>query len=353
MTTKLHLEYSCTPAEMQEAESLSIRKQLGGGSKWRTWLVLSIMMTVALAGLYFAVVVEVPVRFRPYFIAGVVILFLYFFIRQRVSRRRQAEKKGKLEVTEKDVTIINGDSRVSIAWQGFKDCFESSNVFVLLDQPGTLLIVVPKRIFPDESARDWFRSLANRRQKAEEFSTEETSPVTSADSLDGIAVNFKLGYGDYLSRVATSWRTRGFFIGIFALIGGDCIYMGIHPDPEAVNSPAKVFFCYLLPFLVIMLPAMALVATFWMWWTERKYLLPQQLILEGEGIKFVGRDENGFLPWTTYSHFKENRWTFFIWKKGGGAWLMLPKRAFNGEAAIERCRPLLKSRLRQSRWFFR
>src|SRR5258708_689260 len=42
MSEILRLEYECTDAERREAQSLSLRQQLGGGSKWLTMLVLLI-----------------------------------------------------------------------------------------------------------------------------------------------------------------------------------------------------------------------------------------------------------------------------------------------------------------------
>ena len=40
MSQTLRLEYACTPAELQPAQSLNLRMQIGGGSKWRTTLLL-------------------------------------------------------------------------------------------------------------------------------------------------------------------------------------------------------------------------------------------------------------------------------------------------------------------------
>jgi hypothetical protein len=45
MAQTLQLEYACTKAETDQAQSLAMRKQLGGGSKWRTWLVLFLMLS--------------------------------------------------------------------------------------------------------------------------------------------------------------------------------------------------------------------------------------------------------------------------------------------------------------------
>jgi hypothetical protein len=44
MLAILRLEYTCTKSELEQAQSLHLRKQLGGGTRWQTWLVLGIIL---------------------------------------------------------------------------------------------------------------------------------------------------------------------------------------------------------------------------------------------------------------------------------------------------------------------
>jgi hypothetical protein len=69
MPKTLHLEYACTKAEMEQAQSLVLRKRLGGGSKWRTYLILFLMLAGALVGGYFRFR-EIPDVYRVLILAA-------------------------------------------------------------------------------------------------------------------------------------------------------------------------------------------------------------------------------------------------------------------------------------------
>jgi hypothetical protein len=49
-------EYVCTDAEMKQAQSLHLRKQVGGGSKWRTTIVLLVVLGGMLLSFYLRVI---------------------------------------------------------------------------------------------------------------------------------------------------------------------------------------------------------------------------------------------------------------------------------------------------------
>jgi hypothetical protein len=66
----LNLEYICTEAEMREAQSLHLRRALGGGSRWLTWLVLFGILAALLTLLYFRIRTEVAPKYQPWFLAG-------------------------------------------------------------------------------------------------------------------------------------------------------------------------------------------------------------------------------------------------------------------------------------------
>jgi hypothetical protein len=50
MSPILRLEYACTNAEMEQAQTVHLRKQLGRGSKWRTRLVFLVLLVGMLLG---------------------------------------------------------------------------------------------------------------------------------------------------------------------------------------------------------------------------------------------------------------------------------------------------------------
>lgn len=126
----------------------------------------------------------------------------------------------------------------------------------------------------------------------------------------------QLKYQDYLTRMLTSWRTKGIALLIFGVVIGTSLYSFANPPPNAVNSPLKVLLI-MLAILTPMLVVVFFVVAFISWRSEKKYLTPKQLALTGEGIEFADSDGSGLLHWTTYKYYLENRWSFFVWNPHG------------------------------------
>ena len=349
MTLPLKLEYICTDAELKEAQSLSLRQQLGGGSRWRTLLVLFVILAGVLTLLYFQFKTEIAPQYRPYFLVLVGVAFAFFFFKQR-QVRKQPDLPTRLEVSEHGITILNDTTRIDVHWSGFSQCLESPNLFVLVDKPKRFLITLPKRAFPDAAAQDWFRVQANQ-PSAVAASTADVPFTPKQPATDGITLNCQLGYRDYVNRTVTSWRMRGIALAIYAFAIGMCVYQGMQPPtPERVNSPEKVM-CIMLAVLTVMMLCLIPIISFFMWRRDIKYLSPRQLVLTGEHIAFAGPDGHGILPWATFTCYLENRRSFFVWNTNGQAWDMFPKRTFTSVTDLERTRELLKQKLRPSRWF--
>ena len=70
----LHLEYTCTDAEMEEAKSLNIRQELGRGSKWRARLVLGGLVLLTVLEFYVRVIREAPTAWAPYAFLGLFVV---------------------------------------------------------------------------------------------------------------------------------------------------------------------------------------------------------------------------------------------------------------------------------------
>ncbi|HSY19520.1 MAG TPA: YcxB family protein [Candidatus Acidoferrales bacterium] len=350
MTLPLKLEYVCTEADMKEAQSLNLRQQLGGGSRWRALLALYAIFGGVLVLFYFQIKTEIAPQYRPYFLALAGAAFVFFFFKQR-RRLKPPDKPTRLEVSEQGITILNDATRIDIHWSGFSQCLESPNLFVLLDRPKRFLITLPKRAFPDAAAQDWFRSQANQPSAVAASTADVPFTPKQSAAADGITLNYQLGYRDYVNRTVTSWRMRGIALAIYAAAIGMCLYQGMQPPtPERVNSPAKVM-CIMLAVMTVMTLCFIPIISFFMWRRDTKYLTPRQLVLTDEHIVFAGPDGQGVLPWTTFTCYLENRWSFIVWNTRGQAWDMFPKRAFASAAELERTRELLKLRLRPSRWF--
>jgi len=112
MSQILRLEYACTDAEIEEAQSLALRRQFGG-SKRRTMLFLVNVLAVLWIVLSFCIYSLLP--FQPVVSASVaaaippvgvgLTLLLTYFTR---TRRENDSNTCIMEATETDLTIVAG-----------------------------------------------------------------------------------------------------------------------------------------------------------------------------------------------------------------------------------------------------
>ncbi len=349
MSQNLALEYTCTAAEMEEAESLSLRRQLGGGSKWRTWLVLLVMLVGLLLVLYFELRREVPAAYIPCIFVTIFLFALVSVLWKRKVRHRQSVA-NKVEVSNDGLVAAIGGVKLASPWSAFSDCIESPNLFVLVDRPKALLMVLPKRAFPSESWLTWFRNLANNRPRPAEQAQTPRAPLLH--SADVLIVRFRLGFRDYLDRAVASWFTWSMILGVAGMILGISIREGAHPSPRAVFSATQIYFMFMLPATLLIAVMIIFIAAIHPWWSHTEHLVPQEMAFSNESIAAASADGSGVLSWTTYSSYKETRWSFILWRGWGRFWMLVPKRAFGSADELERCRALLAARLRRSPWFF-
>jgi len=345
----LQLEYSCTEAEMKEAQSLTLQRQFGGGPKWRSKLIFYAFISVIAALVYLCFRTEIAPKDRPWFIALVIVVFILLQLFKRMTRQ-QRDKPLRLAVSEREVVFNTAHGRTAMPWPAFSQCLESPALFVLMDRPKLILWAVPKRAFPVQASQNWFRSLANQPPSVAPSSAGEAL-VPARFGGKGITMTVQLKYRDYLARMLTLWRFRGTGLGIFVFVVGCFLYSTAYPPPHAVNSPAKVFLI-MLAILTPMLAIMFSLVAFLSWRSEKKYLAPKQFSLSGDGIEFAGGDGSGLLAWTTYRYYLQNRWAFFVWNPRGSLCFMFPKREFASPTDLEQCRDLLRTNLKSSRWFY-
>lgn len=346
----LRLEYQCTEAERKEAQSLNTHQQYGGGPKWRSTLAQWVGIAVLAFLVYQRFKLEIAAKDRVWFIVLVVVVFIALQLFKRLTRTK-TEGTTRLEISEQGLVLQGGNGRSELLWSAFGQCIESPNLFVLLDRPKQVLFIIPKRIFPDEAAQNWFRTLANQPRNPAAASANESPAPGRFMAGNGIMFTLQLGFRDYLSRNFTSWRMRGMFLLFVVLITGISAYSFIHPPPDAVNSPSKVLLievAILTPMFVVLF----FVVSFMGWRSEKKYLEPQQLVMTREGMQFASRNTRGHLPWETYKYYLENRWSFFIWNPEGSLWMMFPKREFKSRGELEQFRDYLATNLKASRWFY-
>jgi len=342
----LRLEYACTEAETAEARSLNLRKQFGG-SKWRTNFALCALLVAMLVGAWFRFR-EIPEGYRALILAAIVggsVLFVFW--KRRI--RKTVPQTIKLEISETDFTILGADSRVVLPWSAFSECLESPDLFVLSDRSKRMLIVVPKRAFPSEDWQTWFRQQGtNATRPTTPFCSELPVPPAST-SADRVALTVQPGFRDYLACTVASWRTWGICLVPGVLLLGISLYSAANPPPNVVNSAAKVFLLFVVPFFLVCVTMIVMIFSVHSWRLHVKYAGPEEVALCEESIAFSSANASGVFPWTRFEHYKETRWHFILWR--GSRWMMLPKRAFTSWDDLNRCRELLDHRLRHSRWF--
>jgi hypothetical protein len=347
----LHLEFACTDAETKQARSLHLRRQVGGGSKVLTLVILLLLLVGMVLTFYFRVQREVTPAYRPYVYAAVFAVALLAWVWIRRSRA-STPIETRLEVSDDGLSIRTSGAAVRMPWSGFSSLLESPDLFVLVDRPKTTLLVIPKRAFPSESRQEWFLTLATNQLNLADQPPAEAPAARPSTAGDSIHLRLQLRFRDYLDRTLASWLTRGFLAGITALMIGVSLHAAANPPPNAIFSGTQLFFMFVIPSLLVMMVFLTLVFSVHAWWTHSRNAVPQELSLSRESIAFSGRDGSGTLPWSVYGRFQETRWSFILWNPRTSAWTMFPKRAFTSEEDMRRCRDILSRHLQQSRWFF-
>jgi hypothetical protein len=346
MSPILHLDYVCSHAELEQAQSLSLRHQLGGGSKWRTRFVLVVLLVGILSGAWFRFR-EIPEGYPALILAAIIGCCLFFAVCIR-RFRKTIPRPIQLEISEEGLTILGTDSKVALPWSAFAQCLESSDLFVLLDRPKRTLIVLPKRVFPSANWQAWFHEQTHNLPSLEPPAWSEL-PVPPSTSADLVTFTVRLRYRDSLARTVASWRTWGICFALGALWFGTGIYVAAQPAPDAVNSPTKVIVVFAVPFFLVAVAMIVTIFSVHAWRLDAKYSGAREIALFEQSIAFSGTDGSGMLPWSSFKYYKETPWSFILW--AGSHWMIFPKRVFTSWDDIGRCRDLLERHLKRSRWF--
>jgi hypothetical protein len=283
-------------------------------------------------------------------ISAVVGFSCLFAVGKRNFRKNvPAPLPAKVEVSEKDFAILGPAAKVTMPWTAFSECLESTDLFVLLDRPKGMLIVVPKRAFPSEESQTWFREQATSGLSQTTPAWNELPALAPSTSPDRITFRFQLGFRDYLDRTLASWLTWGMCLAVAGMFIGVSLYSAAHPPPQAVNSATKVFFVFMVPFFLVFVTMIVLIFSIHGWRSGAKYNAPQEIAVSEVAVDFASTTGSGTLPWSSFRQYKETLWSFIIWR--GSHWMLFPKRAFASWDDLNRCRELLDRHLQRSRWF--
>jgi hypothetical protein len=349
----LHLEFTCTEAEKKQAQSMLLQREIGGGSKVLTTVILLLALAGMLLGFYFRVQREVAPAHRPYMYGGAFAFSLVAWVWIRRRRARAATSaENQLEISDDGLFVRGPRGAVRMPWSAFGRLLESPDLFVLVDRSKTSPLAIPRRAFPSESWQDWFQTLATNRLALVDSPPAAAPAARSSTAGQSVDLMFQLRFRDYLDRTLASWLTWGFLAGIMVLMIGVAIHAAANPPPNAVHSGMQVFFLFVIPFLLLMTVVVILVSAVRGWWLHARNAVSQELSLSPESITFSGQDGSGAVSWSVYDRFKETRWSFILWNSRTSAWTMFPKRAFVSDEDRRRCHELLERHLQPSRWFF-
>jgi YcxB-like protein len=359
----LRIEYSCTPAEQSEAQSLLLRHELGGGSKRLTMVMLLTILAGVLL-LFWWSIRNAPQAIPSYmWVWWVVLMLVVFIIRRRQRKHQDSEATATVELSARGIRFPGKDSQATIPWEAISRRIESETLFLLQHRATSLAYVIPKRLLSPEWT-DWLRDvevgteLDAHQEMRPDVAAERLLPVENAQTSD-VTVNFRLGFWNCLDWSAASWGSgRGAAIFAIVFMNGVWIITSFTPDPDAIFTDLE-FFCYFgLPATLITAIFMVIMMAMHSRRRHRSVLVQQCVRLGETTLTLASSEGAAIVPWTRFTHYKETPWSFFLWRIAPGSlprtevWLMLPKSAFPSADATEKCRELLARHLKRSTWFF-
>lgn len=341
--TKFRLEYACTPKEMQDAEALALREQIGGGSAWLTLLILGSIFVVLLAGLYLKVEPEHRVWVAVLFVAAWIFIFIQ-------GRRAKSKPRATtiIDVTAEGLHFISDTASSILAWSAFSRLFESDELFVLLDHGKQIMIVLPRRAFPDDASQAWFRTAATEGISAP--AAPEANPAPAQPGDDVITVSFRYGLRDCVDRFTASWFGRALVIGLGGMPLGVAIAGFFEEHEAAVYSHLEATVFFMLPVSIVTGLVVLLVGAGHQWLEWKPYLIPMTVGISEQGLCFDSAKATSMGEWTLYDRYKETPWSFILWHSTTREWLLLPKRSFGSKAEVDKCRRIIAANVRPSTW---
>lgn len=355
MNEILTLSYECTPKDQEEAKNHLLRKSLGGGSKWLTWIILSgVLLLMLLRG--WQMLNEVAPGNRLYAALGFVALCtVIYFIAQRLQKQRPASNV-ELQISTDGIGFRNGGQQSFSPWSAFSECVEIENLYLLFDQPRAQAIIIPKRVFPDDHSREWFRSLTTHSVGANQPESDKSEAGKSAllpqapnevsTDRDVLRVRYELGFRDSVNHTLATWQT-------WALVGGfvglTCI-VGMVVFLQEPSGRLDILLLSLLSFVVFAAIFLIPLLVIQNWRMQKKYFGPIEASFSDKTVVFSSPANSTTADWSMFQYFKETRRSYILWRNQLS--LLVPKRAFESLADHEQFRTFLNKHLQPSRWYF-
>jgi hypothetical protein len=346
----LRLEYATTPAERTEAQSLSLR-QIGGGSKWLTLVILLLIMGLAAWFLWTMVRKAIPVAYQPYAIGAVAGLWAFLFIREQ-RKLKSAAPLVKVELSSRGISFAGIEAQAVIPWSAFSRRIESDSLFLFQDRSQTRLYIVPKRVIPSEDWLDWIRLISISTAHTLIQAADDRETRTENSDPAEVTVQFQMRFGNWIDFTIASWWGRCAALAWIGMWIGVSIYSSFEPHPNAKFTNLQTFIYFGIPCSVIGAVLLIIFLAAHSWTLHTRSLRQRTITLGATSLSIRSNDGAFTVPLSAYSAFKETRWSFLLWDRFSRSWLLLPKTAFPSVDSIDRCRELLSKHLKHSTWFF-
>lgn len=346
----LHLKYTCTPEERSEAQNTLIAQQMGGGSSIRAKVILFLILGSAVFMLCWQISNTVPRQYQVYVWIGVVLVYIIISKRSKSPVSSVDDPLLEVQISESHLAVIDNTGQSVSPWSAFSEFVETEKLFLLLDRARTIVFMLPKRAFPDESALSWFREHINqwRLQTVPVESMEENAECKHGE---GVQVKYTWKFRDSWFRTMASCFT---WVMLCLIIGAQIlawVFVAREPSPKAVYSSTETFWMFMVPMWLFMIPFILFLSTFYNWIALRKYLSAREVTISEDGLICSDADGRGETSWSDDLRYKETRWCFLLWKPGNLFWLLIPKRAFLTASDLITCREMLARKVKYSRWF--
>jgi hypothetical protein len=256
----------------------------------------------------------------------------------------------EVQISSDGIRCQVGGQQSFSPWSAFSECIEIENLYLLFDQPRVQAIIIPKRAFPDDHSREWFRILATHSvgttqlDSGKSASQPQVPNVVSTDR-DVLRIQYELRFADSLSHTFATWQTWamiGSFVGLAGIMG---VFTFLQEGGRLDILLLWILSCAVLA-AVIQIPLLVIHN----WRMQKRYFGPVEALFSEKMVAFNTPGNSNTSDWSMFQYFKETRHSYILWRNQLS--MLIPKRAFESLADQDQFRTFLNKHLQPSRWYF-
>ena len=154
----LELRFVCTRSELAETRRVAMRLLTPAATRWRLRAIYGVLYVLSLFSIERELAKVLELRQRLPIVAGLAVLFVVLASVWQRWTTRVTTAPTHVEVSARDLTVLESGARRTVPWSGFAQAVESPNLFVLIDRAREVCFTLPKRAFPSRETIDWFRA---------------------------------------------------------------------------------------------------------------------------------------------------------------------------------------------------